>query len=136
MSDNVSRPQQPPTGLPRPARRPPRGGGTIAEPESRCPVNNDHASSDPTSPTGSAHDAGADGPDVTNTPAAPVVVGRPAGNGGRRVTIRARSAGLAHSDADLVEFLRRAGLSDAEDLLDDPAWVHWQEGPPHTYGPN
>ncbi|MFF0187868.1 hypothetical protein [Streptomyces sp. NPDC005244] len=87
-------------------------------------MNNDHASSDPT------------GPVDADAPAAPIVVGRSSGSGGRRVTIRARSAGLAHSDADLVEFLRRAGLPDAEDLLDDPSWVHWQEGPPHTYGPN
>ncbi|MFG2311054.1 hypothetical protein ACGFS9_20655 [Streptomyces sp. NPDC048566] len=74
-------------------------------------------------------------PDASDTPATPIVVGRPARTGGRRVTIRTRDAGLAHSDADLVEFLRRAGLPDAEDLLDDPAWVHWQEGPPHTYRP-
>jgi hypothetical protein len=31
--------------------------------------------------------------------------------------------GLAHSDHDVVEFLRRAGLEDSEGLLDDPLWV-------------
>ena len=64
---------------------------------------------------------------------APIVVQRAGGTGGRRVTIRARNAGIAHSDADLVEFLRRAGLPDAGDLLDDPRWVEWQDGRPHEY---
>ncbi|MGW7268325.1 hypothetical protein [Streptomyces sp. NPDC054842] len=67
--------------------------------------------------------------------AAPIVVHRTTGVRGRRVTIRARVAGLAHSDADLVEFLRRAGLPDAGELLDDPRWVDWQGGRPHEYGP-
>jgi hypothetical protein len=64
-------------------------------------------------------------------PAAPVVVHRATGSGGRRVTISARNAGVAHSD--LVEFLRRAGLPDASELLDDPRWVRWQDGRPHEY---
>lgn len=64
---------------------------------------------------------------------APVLVGRPAATGGRRVTIHGRSAGIAHSDADVVEFLRRAGLPDAWELLDDPGWVGWQGGRPRTY---
>jgi hypothetical protein len=67
--------------------------------------------------------------------AAPIVVHRPTAGRGRRVTIRARVAGFAHSDADLVEFLRRAGLPDAWELLDDPQWVDWQGGRPHEYGP-
>ncbi|MBP0460891.1 hypothetical protein [Streptomyces montanisoli] len=64
---------------------------------------------------------------------APIVVHRASGTGGRRVTVRGQIMGLAHSDGDLVEFLRRAGLPDAGDLLDDPAWVEWQGGPPHDY---
>lgn len=68
-----------------------------------------------------------------DTDTAPIAVGRPAGTGGRRVTIRGRNAGIAHSDADLVEFLRRAGLPDAWEFLDDPRWVHWQDGKPHQY---
>jgi hypothetical protein len=68
-----------------------------------------------------------------DVPTAPITVGRPAGTGGRRVTIRGRSAGVAHSDADVVEFLRRAGLPDAGELLDDPRWVEWQDGRPHAY---
>ena len=31
-----------------------------------------------------------------------------------------RVVGLAHSDKDLIEFLRRAGLEDADMILDDP----------------
>ncbi|MFF8534771.1 hypothetical protein ACF07B_23030 [Streptomyces sp. NPDC015532] len=67
------------------------------------------------------------------SPTAPITVGRPAGAGGRRVTIRGRSSGIAHSDADVVEFLRRAGLPDAWEYLDDPSWVEWQDGRPRTY---
>lgn len=66
--------------------------------------------------------------------AAPIVVHRATGRGGRRVSIRGQVAGLAHSDADLVEFLRRAGLPDAGELLDDPRWVEWQGGRVHAYG--
>ncbi len=47
-------------------------------------------------------------------PPAPIVVHPPLGTGGRRVTARGQILGLAHSDADVVEFLRRAGLPDAE----------------------
>jgi hypothetical protein len=64
---------------------------------------------------------------------APVVVHPPLGTGGRRVTARGQILGLAHSDADVVEFLRRAGLLDAELLLDDPAWVKWRGGRAHHY---
>ncbi|MFK4225325.1 hypothetical protein [Streptomyces sp. NPDC019890] len=63
---------------------------------------------------------------------APIVVHRPTGTGGRRVTIRAQIAGLAHSD-DLIEFLRRAGMPDAWEALDGPAQVEWQGGRPHKY---
>ncbi|KAA0922312.1 hypothetical protein [Streptomyces apricus] len=75
-----------------------------------------------------------DGAEAGGEGAAPIVVHRPAGGRGRRVSIRDRVAGLAHSDADVVEFLRRAGLPDAEALLDDPRWVRWQGGRPHDYG--
>jgi hypothetical protein len=67
---------------------------------------------------------------------APIVVHRASGTGGRRVTARGRILGLAHSDDHLIEFLRRAGLPDAEELLDDPAWVEWQGGHEHDYAAN
>ncbi|WP_328540748.1 hypothetical protein [Streptomyces sp. NBC_00344] len=64
---------------------------------------------------------------------APIVAHRASGTNGRRVTIHAQTVGLARSDADMVEFLRRAGLPDASDMLDDPRWVEWQGGRPHEY---
>lgn len=42
--------------------------------------------------------------------------------------------GLAHSDRDVVEFLRRAGHPDTDTLLDEPAWVKWRGGRAHEYG--
>lgn len=64
---------------------------------------------------------------------APIVIHRPSPTGGRRVTIRGQIAGLAHDDHDVVEFLRRAGLPDAEQLLDDLGWVEWRGGRAHQY---
>ncbi|WP_425578475.1 hypothetical protein [Streptomyces chiangmaiensis] len=37
----------------------------------------------------------------------------------------------AQSCNDLIEFLRRAGLPDAWDLLDDPNWLEWRGGCAH-----
>jgi hypothetical protein len=64
---------------------------------------------------------------------APVVVHPSRGSGGRRVTVRGEIAGLANSDRDVVEFLRRAGLPEGGRLLDDPAWVKWAGGRAHVY---
>ncbi|MFI6873581.1 hypothetical protein ACIBL6_09100 [Streptomyces sp. NPDC050400] len=33
----------------------------------------------------------------------------------------------------VVEFLRRAGIDEAEELLDDPRWVQWRGGRAHEY---
>ncbi len=63
-----------------------------------------------------------------------IIIQEPSPTGGRRVRADGQILGLAHSDADVVEFLRRAGLPDAEPLLDDPAWVEWRGGRPHDYG--
>ncbi|MFI9041783.1 hypothetical protein [Streptomyces sp. NPDC053726] len=64
---------------------------------------------------------------------APVVVHGLSPSGGRNVAINGQIAGVAHDDRDLVEFLRRAGLVDAWDLLDDPHWVEWRGGRAHRY---
>lgn len=65
---------------------------------------------------------------------APIVVHPPSPSGGRRVTARGQILGLAHSDRDLVEFLRRAGLDDAEALVDsDPQLIEWRGGQAHHY---
>ncbi|MGW0734967.1 hypothetical protein [Streptomyces sp. NPDC002851] len=64
---------------------------------------------------------------------APIVV-HPLGAGaGRRVTVRGRSLGTAYGDRELVEFLRRAGLDDADMALDDPHLVEWRGSPPHVW---
>lgn len=66
-------------------------------------------------------------------PAAPILIDSPSRTGGRRVVARGQILGLARDDADVIEFLRRAGLEDAEHLLDDPAWVTWRGGRAHHY---
>ncbi|MET8925824.1 hypothetical protein ACFWXZ_04885 [[Kitasatospora] papulosa] len=53
--------------------------------------------------------------------------------GVHRVTICGQIAGLAYEDHDVVGFLRRAGLPNAEQLLDRPEWVEWRGGRAHTY---
>ncbi|MFE7359271.1 hypothetical protein ACFU8Q_40935 [Streptomyces sp. NPDC057543] len=63
----------------------------------------------------------------------PIVVHRPSSAGGRAVTINGEIAGLARDDSDLVEFLRRAGLYDCEQILDDPLWTEWRGGRAHRY---
>lgn len=49
------------------------------------------------------------------------------------MTARGQILGLAHSDDDLIEFLRRAGVEDAGTLLDDPHEVTWRGGGAHQY---
>lgn len=64
---------------------------------------------------------------------APIVVHRPLRTGGRPVVVRSEIVGLAHSDHDVAEFLRRAGLAFGEDVLDDPVWVEWKGDRAHEY---
>ncbi|MFG2227654.1 hypothetical protein [Streptomyces sp. NPDC048644] len=73
--------------------------------------------------------------------AAPITVHRLAPAGGRRVTAhttgRVQVLGVAHSDRDVLEFVRRASLEDDDQaLLDDPAWVRWTGDEPHAWGSN
>ncbi|MGD6749167.1 hypothetical protein [Streptomyces sp. BH105] len=45
-----------------------------------------------------------------------------------------RSWGLAHDDYDLIEFLRRTGLDDAEALVfGDSPQIQWRGGRAHEY---
>ncbi|WP_329321694.1 hypothetical protein [Streptomyces sp. NBC_01262] len=62
----------------------------------------------------------------------PVVVHELA-DGGRRVTINGEPVGRATSIADLVEFLRRAGLDEADVILDDPTLIEWRGGGPDVW---
>ncbi|WP_371648077.1 MULTISPECIES: hypothetical protein [unclassified Streptomyces] len=67
---------------------------------------------------------------------APIVVHRPRGSGGRRVTVRGQIIGLAHSDRDLVEFLRQSGLDEtsAEDMVaGNSVMIEWRGGRAHHY---
>ncbi|MBO1332749.1 hypothetical protein [Streptomyces sp. VRA16 Mangrove soil] len=63
-----------------------------------------------------------------------IVVHRPSRGGGRRVTVGPATLGLARTDADLIEFLRRAGLENAEDIvLSDSPHIVWRGGRAHEY---
>ncbi|MFD9451814.1 hypothetical protein ACFWBC_01755 [Streptomyces sp. NPDC059985] len=69
---------------------------------------------------------------------APILVHRISMTGGRRVVIRIRGVdtvlGVAHSDADLIEFLRRIEVPDPDELvLGDSEVIAWQGGRPHVY---
>lgn len=63
----------------------------------------------------------------------PIVVHRISASGGRRVTLRGRILGLAHSDDATLELIRGAGLTITTDLLSDPSMVEWVGGRPHQY---
>ncbi|MCB5165776.1 hypothetical protein LG634_13130 [Streptomyces bambusae] len=70
--------------------------------------------------------------------AAPIHVHRLSDQGGRRVSVSDEQGhdtllGIAYSDGDLLEFLRRAGLPDADAVLDDPDWVTWEVERPHEW---
>ncbi|MER6444161.1 hypothetical protein DEJ51_01270 [Streptomyces venezuelae] len=69
---------------------------------------------------------------------APVVVHRILPSGGRLVTLRTpngeESLGLARSDEDVIEFLRRAGMPDPDDVvLGGSGLLDWQGDTPHAY---
>ena len=68
---------------------------------------------------------------------APVAVHQLSADGGRRVFVRTSGRtqilGIAYSDRDLVEFLRRAGTDEAHSSLDDPDTVRWHGGRPHEW---
>ncbi|MEU3602691.1 hypothetical protein ABZ714_28845 [Streptomyces sp. NPDC006798] len=45
-----------------------------------------------------------------------------------------RILGVAYRDADIVEFLRAAGLEDADDLVaSGSAMIEWRGGAPYEY---
>jgi hypothetical protein len=88
---------------------------------------------DPTLRTRGQPDAPAVTPGHPGRMSAPIVVHFPSSVGGRAVTINGEIAGLARDDRDLVEFLRRAGIYDAEQCLDDPQWIEWRGGRAHHY---
>jgi len=69
---------------------------------------------------------------------APILVHRISPSGGRRVVIRIAGVdtvlGIAYSDRDLIEFLRRIEVPDPEELVyGDSEAIAWQGGRPHEY---
>ncbi|MFF7182941.1 hypothetical protein [Streptomyces sp. NPDC008121] len=74
--------------------------------------------------------------------AALIMVDEPSETGGRRVSVmrqgREECLGTAFSDHDVIVFLQAAGLSDPDEILDDPRWVQWLGGrvwnPSHRRG--
>ncbi|MER7986955.1 hypothetical protein ABTY53_15375 [Streptomyces noursei] len=65
--------------------------------------------------------------------AAPIVVHPPEPTGGRRVTGGDRRLGIARQPADVVEFIRRAGMHLDDIRLDDPELVEWRGGGPEVW---
>ncbi|MEU5241660.1 hypothetical protein ACH4UR_35720 [Streptomyces lydicus] len=72
---------------------------------------------------------------MTDPPHPRIVVRPPEPGGGRRVYVGTTSLGLAHNAADLLEFLRRAGLDPDEVRLEDPA-IEWRGGGPDVWSPS
>ncbi|WSQ61234.1 hypothetical protein OG507_31805 [Streptomyces sp. NBC_01217] len=66
---------------------------------------------------------------------APIVVHGLSPTRGRMVTINDEIVGLVYDDQGLIELLRRAGVYDAEQCLDDPQWIEWRGGRAHQYEP-
>ena len=63
----------------------------------------------------------------------PVVVHPLSPDGGRRVAIHGESVGIAYDLFDLLEFLRRAGLPEADTSVDDPQLIEWRGGSPDVW---
>jgi hypothetical protein len=62
-----------------------------------------------------------------------VIVYPPSESGGRRVSVDGEDLGLAYSVADLLEFIRRAGLDpDAVDIT-DPWLFEWRSAGPDVW---
>lgn len=58
----------------------------------------------------------------------PVIVHPLSPEGRRLVTIRGERVGIAFNLFDLLEFLRRAGLPEADTAIDDPDLIEWRGG--------
>ncbi|MBT2391645.1 hypothetical protein J7E87_19955 [Streptomyces sp. ISL-1] len=63
----------------------------------------------------------------------PVIVHSLSPEGGRLVTIRGERVGIASNLFDLLEFLRRAGLPEADTAIDDPDLIEWRGGGPEVW---
>ncbi|MEU0199407.1 MULTISPECIES: hypothetical protein [unclassified Streptomyces] len=65
----------------------------------------------------------------------PVVVYPPAADGGRRVRVDDQFLGIAYGLLDVAEFLRRAGIEDADEAyVTASGLIEWRGGGPGTWG--
>ncbi|MEU9489422.1 hypothetical protein AB0D83_38315 [Streptomyces decoyicus] len=62
-----------------------------------------------------------------------IVVHPPSPEGGRRVHVDTTPVGVAYGVADLLEFLRRAGLDPEAVRLNDPV-IKWRGAGPEVWG--
>lgn len=68
------------------------------------------------------------------TEALHVIVSPPSPTGGRRVRVDGQILGLAHNIADMVEFLRRAGMEEADAFIVETATcIDWRGGGPEVW---
>ncbi|MDH2390250.1 MULTISPECIES: hypothetical protein [Streptomyces] len=65
----------------------------------------------------------------------PPVIVHPPADGGRRVSVHGRFAGLAHGRGDVAELLRGMGFGTEGDTIDlfDSSLVEWRGGGPETW---
>lgn len=63
----------------------------------------------------------------------PVAIEPPTQAGGRRVRVGGEILGTAYQAADILEFLRRAGLDPDTIQLDDPDLIEWHGGGPEVW---
>jgi hypothetical protein len=66
--------------------------------------------------------------------AQPVVVYPPASDGGRRVRVDDRFLGIAYGLLDVADFLRRAGIEDADEVyVEASGLIEWRGGGPQVW---
>ncbi|MFD6432580.1 hypothetical protein [Streptomyces venezuelae] len=64
----------------------------------------------------------------------PVIVSPPSPTGGRRVRVDGEILGLAHGVNDIVEFLRRAGIEEADaHMVETSMFIDWKGGGPEVW---
>ncbi|MFH9012113.1 hypothetical protein ACH4C6_12095 [Streptomyces sp. NPDC017943] len=67
--------------------------------------------------------------------AKPVVVYPPAADNGRRVRVDDQFLGIAYGLLDVAEFLRRAGIEDADEAyVAATGLIEWRGGGPDAWG--
>ncbi|OAL10824.1 hypothetical protein [Streptomyces noursei] len=64
----------------------------------------------------------------------PVIVYPPSPTGGRRVLVEGEALGRAYRLADVVDFLRHAGLELDEHEVAESGLIEWIGGGPHVWG--